>query len=202
MSNSSPSKYQLRQQLRGRRLQLTDEERRSAALAAARHAGQLPAWAALRQVAVYLPANGEMDTGPLVTSCRAQGKALYLPVIRHDRSLEFALWLETETLTANRFGIPEPANTAPRRAAADLDIIFMPLVGWDRAGNRLGMGGGFYDRTLTDTTVSLRVGLAYDCQRAEDINPEPWDIPLTHVVTETALYRCGFDAPAGTISPG
>ena len=202
MSNSAPSKYQLREHLRRRRLLLTDRERRSAALAATRHAEQLPNWGALRRVAVYLPANGEMDTGPLVASCRRQGKSLYLPVIRDDRSLEFALWLEREAMTANRFGIPEPDDKAPRLATADLDVIFMPLVGWDRSGNRLGMGGGFYDRTLAGVTGSLRVGLAYECQRAEHISAEPWDIPLTHVLTETALYRCGFDAPVGDISPG
>jgi 5-formyltetrahydrofolate cyclo-ligase len=143
-----------------------------------------------------------MDTGPLAMDCRAQGKSLYLPVIRDDLSLQFALWVEDQDLVTNRFGIPEPGEGSPRIGAADLDIVFMPLVGWDPVGHRLGMGGGFYDRTLAGVQGPVRVGLAYDCQRSERIPPEPWDISMAFVVTETALYRCGATAAIADVSPG
>jgi 5-formyltetrahydrofolate cyclo-ligase len=203
MSRPAQIKSQLREQLRKRRLQLSAEQRHAAALAATNNAERLLEWQSSRHVAVYLHTNGELETGLLQRSCRAQGKFLYLPVIRQDQSLEFALWAEAAELRPNRYGIDEPGPSAPRVGAEDLDIVFVPLLGWDRAGNRLGMGGGFYDRTLAGVKGPLRVGLAYDCQRLEGILPEPWDVPMDYVVTELTVNDCrGQAATPGGVNPG
>ncbi len=198
MSDPASIKSQLRQRLRRERTRL-GEDQRAAAQAVARNAVGLPAWDRSRRVAVYLAANGEVGTEPLQASCLTGGKSVYLPVIRDDLRLDFALRVEGEPLAANRFGIPEPGPDAPRLATGELDIIFMPLLGWDRAGRRLGMGGGFYDRTLAGIEGPLKVGLAYDCQRVEQIPAEPWDISLEFVVTETSLYRCSGEV--GDVTP-
>jgi 5-formyltetrahydrofolate cyclo-ligase len=202
MSTLTSRKQALREQLLLQRKQLPPRERETAATAAARNVHELPRWRAARRVAIYLPANAELDTGPLAGHCREQDKALYLPVIRDDDSLEFALWRENARLVNNRFGIAEPGRHAPRLVAGDIDIIFLPLVGWDKTGNRLGMGGGFYDRTLAGIAGPIKVGLAYNCQRADRIPADPWDITLDFVVTEDALYRCKAGAAGSAISPG
>lgn len=184
------SKAQLRSALRQRRQTLSPPEQSAAAQAVARFAIELPQWSQARRIAVYLAADGEVDTSPLAVIARAQSRQLFLPVIQQDNSLTFAEWQSDCTLTTNRFGIPEPSALATRCPVAKLDILFLPLVGWDRLGGRLGMGGGFYDRTLSDDVRPLLVGVAHSCQEVDFIPRESWDIPLDFVATDTALHRC------------
>ena len=97
-----------------------------------------------------------------------------------------------EKLVANRFGIPEPPHRRGNTLSAkQLDVIFLPLVGFDAAGNRLGMGGGFYDRTLSQLPARNRpllAGLAHDVQRVDKLPVQRWDIPLDAVVTDRRIY--------------
>ena len=202
MSNPANNKSQLREQLRSRRRLLAAEERHAAASAISRQANELPTWNASQHIAIYLPADGEIDTGPLTRSCREQAKSLYLPIVDQDRKLEFALWIEGDELHNNRFGIPEPGANAKRVPPHQLNIIFMPLVGWDPSGNRLGMGGGFYDRALAGIEGPIKVGLAYDCQRTGRISQDPWDVPLDFVLTESALNHCETARAASDVNPG
>jgi 5-formyltetrahydrofolate cyclo-ligase len=195
MSDPSENKARLREALRRQRRALSDAEQQAAAEAAVDHVGTLPHWQQAERVALYLSADSELDTGPLSALSRTQGKSLYLPVIREDDSLEFALWASDESLVVNRYGIPEPPPAAARHSANELDIIFLPLVGWDEFGNRLGMGGGFYDRTLAGVRQPLLVGLAHDCQRAERVPREAWDISMDFVATGSTLVRCQGASP-------
>jgi 5-formyltetrahydrofolate cyclo-ligase len=77
-----------------------------------------------------------------------------------------------------------------RCPVAELDIIFLPLVGWDRSGGRLGMGGGFYDRTLAKLSGPVLVGLSHAEQEVAEVPREEWDVPLQFVVTDTEMVRC------------
>jgi 5-formyltetrahydrofolate cyclo-ligase len=96
----------------------------------------------------------------------------------------------------NRFGIPEPV-VAQRQLIKPwaLDMVFVPLVAFDNHGHRLGMGGGYYDRTFafklqrTYLTGPVMVGLAHNLQHRPSIASNPWDIPLDWVITETHRYR-------------
>ena len=110
-----------------------------------------------------------------------------------------------DRLVRNRFGIPEPSLRQHRIALPwALDVILVPLVGFDSACRRLGMGGGFYDRTLgflrhrTHWRRPTLIGLAHECQRVAELEAQPWDVPLDMVVTEKRVYvrrPPGIEAP-------
>ncbi len=192
MNKITNSKVKLRDILRRRRQALTAQQQSLAALAVVQSVCQLPQWASANHIALYLPADGELDTTALAELARAQNKTIYLPVIGRDKTLSFARWQPDRALIKNSYGIPEPAPQSLRCAVGALDIIFLPLVGWDRQGGRLGMGGGFYDRTLCDIPGPgpLRVGLGHHCQEADQLPREPWDVLMHFVATDTELCRC------------
>jgi 5-formyltetrahydrofolate cyclo-ligase len=189
MSDAPRIKAQLRNALRLRRNSLNPLQQRAAAQALPVSVVGLPHWASAQHIALYLAADGEIDTRPLEKIARDQRKQLFLPLITERDSLEFASWEVDDILSNNRYNIPQPSAAATRWAVAKLDIIFLPLVGWDLCGGRLGMGGGFYDRTLSGISGPLLVGLAHENQQVEKIPQESWDVALDYIATDAALYR-------------
>jgi 5-formyltetrahydrofolate cyclo-ligase len=139
---------------------------------------------------VYLARDGELDLQPLVERAWAAGKRTYLPALWRGR-LAFLPHQRDSAMRRNRFGIPEPA-VGPRRRASPcaLDLVLMPLVAFGAGGARLGMGGGFYDRTFAASVHRrhwrrpLLVGVGYAFQRVQPLPAQPWDVPLHGVVTE------------------
>jgi 5-formyltetrahydrofolate cyclo-ligase len=184
-------KDRLRAQLRNRRRQLPAGAALEAGEAAASQLDGLAHWASADKVAIYQAADGEVDAGPISRLCRELAKQLFLPVIMPDKRLEFAEWSSPAALQTNRFGIPEPSPDAPRCPVDLLDIIFLPLVGWDRKGGRLGMGGGFYDRSLAQAAGPLLVGLAYSIQEVDAVPTREWDVCMDFVVTEGGVFDTG-----------
>lgn len=190
-------KAELRRALRARRNALSAPER---TLASRRLATQVLAtrtFRAARRVAVYVASDGEIDPSIILERALAMGKRGYLPVLSHLHwdSLWFAPLAPDTRFRNNRYGIPEPqCRRAAQRRAAQLDLILLPLVGFDAQGNRLGMGGGFYDRSLAflNRRARLRrprlVGLAYEFQRVNRLPAQAWDIPLDAIVTDGATY--------------
>lgn len=152
-----------------------------------------------RRIAAYLPADGEMDTAPLIARAWEMGKQVYLPVLlpQGENRLWFARYEPDAPLLRNRFGIPEPLRAAHTRIAPlALDLVLTPLVAFDTAGHRLGMGGGYYDRSFAYLLRHSRwsrprlIGLAYDFQRHAELANQPWDVPLHAVATDLQLYFC------------
>ncbi|MEW6354673.1 MAG: 5-formyltetrahydrofolate cyclo-ligase, partial [Pseudomonadota bacterium] len=150
-----------------------------------------------RHIAFYLANDGEIDPLPLMQRAWAAGKICYLPVLDnlHPQRLWFAPFRPGERMVYNRFNILEP--DAPRRrgmSARRLNLVFAPLVAFDARGNRLGMGGGFYDRTLEflprrRVWRSPRVvGLAYEFQKTAHIARAAWDVPMQAIVTDARVY--------------
>lgn len=149
-----------------------------------------------RRIGFYLPHRGEFDLRPLLRRAQAMRCVCCLPILpRRGRIMRFGqLSDDAPRLRPNRFGIPEPVDTAVFRAR-QLDLLLMPLVGFDDAGRRLGMGGGFYDATLAFMQHRRHwrkprlIGVAFECQRVAALPHEPWDMPLDAVLTEKRLYR-------------
>lgn len=147
------------------------------------------------RVACYLAGDGEMDLAPTLARLWNAGKQVYLPSL-HGSSLWFLPAIPATPMLRNRFGIPEPAvGPGTRVAPFALDLVLMPLVAFDPSGNRLGMGGGFYDRTFAYLArrrywrKPLLIGTAYDFQRLDSLPARPWDVPLHGVLTERGLER-------------
>jgi 5-formyltetrahydrofolate cyclo-ligase len=190
-------KSDLRQKLRARRRALSADEQHQAARRLAVNLTGTRLFLTSRRVACYLPNDGEIDTAPVIEHIRRLRKILYLPVLSrlsHDR-LWFAEAGPKTKLVPNRFGIPEPVvKSRDLVRAQELDLILMPLVGFDDKGNRLGMGGGFYDRSLeflrhrNHWRKPHLLGIAYDFQRVNGLAADPWDVPLQGVITDQAVY--------------
>lgn len=187
---------ELRQRLRALRRALPSAVRRQAAMAVARRLEDWPAWTGATRVAGYWACDGELDPAPLLERARAAGRLVYLPVLTGEYSLHFAPCPADAVLRRNRFNIPEP-EVSPTEwlEPSRLDVVLTPLVAFDRAGTRLGMGGGFYDRAfafLHDPGYGghrpVLLGLGYEFQQTTDLVRQAWDVPLDAVVTEAALY--------------
>ena len=191
-------KSALRKMLRRRRNALDRAQQAQAADDLAAQLQSLPAFRRSESIALYLASDGEIDPGRALDWSLAHGKRCYAPVIiaAKKNALRFAEITAHTQFHDNRFGIAEPlVDTEQLIDAPELDLALLPLVGFDRHGNRIGMGGGFYDTTFaykkTNPNKSPRlVGLAHEMQRVEKIDAENWDIPITAVVTDRGVYEC------------
>ncbi|MFN3751217.1 MAG: 5-formyltetrahydrofolate cyclo-ligase [Thiobacillus sp.] len=188
-------KLTLRRQLKAARRAKTPAERHRAARAALRLALRQGLFLRARRIGFYLPQGGEFDVQPLLDHARGMRRACYLPMLpRRGRVMRFGRVTAGMQTTKNRYGIPEPVDARPLRAR-QLDLLLLPLVGFDGDGYRLGMGGGYYDATLAFMRHRRHwrkprlVGIAYDCQRVGAVPREPWDMPLDAVLTESRLHR-------------
>lgn len=146
-----------------------------------------------KHVALYLTSDGELDTQPLIETLWQQGVTVYLPRLHpfSKGNLLFFRYLPTSHLIQNRLKIWEPKlDISEMILPQDLDVIITPLVAFDEQGNRMGMGGGYYDRCLSDWQLTGKpypIGYAHDCQRVESLPTEHWDIPLPLIVTPSNI---------------
>ena len=148
------------------------------------------------RVGVYLATAEELNLQPLIERAWQRGCKVFVPHIIHSRrgTMLFYPFDEQSSLKEHRWGIPQLANARMPVTTRSLDVVLMPLVGFDRFGHRLGMGGGFYDRhfayTLrTRTHKPFLVGVAYACQEVSAIDVQPHDVRLDAAVTENAFIR-------------
>lgn len=193
----------LRSQLRSLRRALSADERQQAALAVARRLVTWPIFVDSPRIAGYWACDGELDPTPALERVWAVNRQVYLPVLAEGSLLYFAPYQPGAPLRRNRFKIPEP-EVAPAEwlQPSQLDLVLAPVVAFDSTGTRLGMGGGFYDRSfafLRETGDHDRrpwlLGLAYEFQKVAELARQPWDVPLDAVMTEAALYD--FSGPDG-----
>ncbi|MEL1266073.1 5-formyltetrahydrofolate cyclo-ligase [Pseudoxanthomonas putridarboris] len=180
----------LRRELRTRRRAIPAAERIAAADALAARLFALPFFPASGYVAGYWAMDGEI--GLHSWQLRLPPGLVYcLPVLAEDETLRFAPWRPGDELVTNRYGIPEP-DIDPRSglSAQELSLIAVPLVGFDPRGHRLGMGGGWYDRTLAfrhrQAPPPYLVGVGFDAQRVDDVDAQAWDVALDAVCTAQA----------------
>ncbi len=198
-SSTKAGRRALRDALREARRALTPRQRQAANARLVARVARERAFRHATRIAAYLPGDGEVDVRPLVDLAHAAGKQVYLPIIRPDWHLDFARYAPGTRLEPNRVGILEPARAGRRLIAPmRLQLVLTPLVGFDSQANRLGMGGGFYDRTFAPLTqmrhwsLPRLLGVAWECQRLEgDFGSQPWDVPLWRVITEAGAYMRG-----------
>ena len=203
-SHSIVNTQTLRKSMRRQRLALPLHSRRHAEKSVVRQIRREPRFISSRKVGVYLDAFGEVPTRALIKLCYLMRKTVYLPVVHlENKSLAWSRvtrqqW-QNQRMTRHRFGMKQPIKQRGV-SVKSLDYLFMPLVAFDLKGHRLGMGGGFYDRTLAhcanirehrklQPSKPMRVGIAYDFQRVEAIHSNVWDISIHSVVTPTQYRR-------------
>ena len=185
----------LRRNLRTARRALTPEQQAQAGVGLAEVVLRQDFLAESLHIALYLANDGEIDPGNLITRLQEMGKQCYLPVLADDdgRILSFVAYQPDTRLIENKYGIPEPEYKKKHAIRPqDLDLVLMPLTGFDEAGRRLGMGGGYYDRTFEFIRMAekpLLVGLAHECQKVPEIPAEHWDIPVSGIATNKHYYR-------------
>ncbi|WP_448654259.1 5-formyltetrahydrofolate cyclo-ligase [Pseudomonas fluorescens] len=192
-----PSRPQLRRMLRKARRALTPSEQRQAAQGLYRQLAQHPLFRRAKHISLYLPTDGEIDPRLLLRAAQRRGKATYLPVLSAwpRTKMVFQRVQPGDKLLPNRFRILEPRVNANRqRQVWALDLVLLPLVGFDDVGGRLGMGGGFYDRSLAylarrkNWRKPTLLGLAHECQKVERLAQASWDVPLAGTVTDKQWY--------------
>ena len=194
MTYSQSERQQIRAQIRRQRQALSPQQQQQAAQQVAERALSFPLLAQARNVALFLSFDGELDTRSLIARLWQRGQQVYLPVLHpfSTGQLLFIRYLPDTPLTPNRYGIPEPSLNLTELAPLDtLDIILVPLVAFDARGQRLGMGGGFYDRTLQHWQQHgvLPAGLAHCCQQVPALPTEQWDIPLPVIITPEKVWQ-------------
>jgi 5-formyltetrahydrofolate cyclo-ligase len=190
------STHRLRQSIRRQRRSLTRAEAAFCAEQLAQRTARHNLVLKSQRIAAYLAADGEIDPYPLMQSLWQLGKTIYLPVLVtfSRQQLWFAEFEPSDELAFNRFGIPEPVRRRLIKPSA-LDLVLTPLVAFDCSGHRIGMGGGYYDRSFAflRRRQHLRkphlLGLAYELQKQDVIIPNDWDIPLDAVATEMHIYQ-------------
>ena len=182
-----------RTSLRERRRRIPAAQREAAALDMCRRVFKQDFFAEARTIAFYSAIDGEIDPRPLLEAALRRDRRCYLPITPDNGPLLFAPVSETTAMKHNRWGIPEPPaeNLLP---PARFDLVLVPLVGFDTACNRLGMGKGFYDRTFAFKRGDAGgrpylAGLAYERQLVEAVSVAAHDVPLDAVVTERRIHR-------------
>ena len=189
------SRQDFRKLIRTKRNQLNDETQQKAALDLIAQFAQVSEVSSAQHIALYLSADGEINTAQLIDWLRQRGKTIYLPVI-HPFSAGHLLFLRYDPETPmvfNRYKIQEPKlDQTQIIPVSQLDLICTPLVAFDHHGHRLGMGGGYYDRTLEPwfhhQSGPKPIGLAHDCQQVEQLPTESWDVPLPKIVTPKQIW--------------
>jgi len=181
----------LRKQLRQLRQVLTAQEQSMASQHLANQLAQLPWLSSCQHIGLYYPSDGEIS--PLSFVAEHPNKQFYLSSLSttEKRALCFHPWGLTSAIRYNSLNVAEPAEQEKTRSILALDMLLMPLVGFDNQGQRLGMGGGFYDYSLRHAAQAearpYLVGVAHACQEVDSLPIEPWDVPLDAVVTDQKI---------------
>ena len=191
---SASSSDQLRQDKRAQRRNLSPTQQAQHAQRLTEQIIQQDSFTQSQLIAAYLCNDGEIDPAQIIEQAWQQNKQVYLPVLSaHENSLLFAPYESDSLMCRNQFGIDEP-DCAPEYwlKAESMDLILLPLVAFDDQANRMGMGGGFYDRSLANIRQQEKqthlIGIAHEIQQVEQLEVQKWDVPLDAIITENGIY--------------
>jgi 5-formyltetrahydrofolate cyclo-ligase len=198
MSDIASERRAIRLALRARRAELDDDDQAAASMAVMGRLARIPVLRNAGVVAGYRAVRGEVDIDASLILLTERGAAVTVPRVAGEH-LEFVRWTVDQQSTAGSFGIPEPSD-GPTVVLSAHDVVLAPLVAFDSLGNRLGQGGGFYDRALAGYggTRPVVIGIAHSFQEVDLIPVEAWDVAIDAVVTEdgTVEFRPGALHPA------
>ncbi|USD65639.1 5-formyltetrahydrofolate cyclo-ligase [Vibrio sp. SCSIO 43136] len=197
---SQLERQSIRQQIRQARRALSPMQQQAAATKLLEQVKHQISDSPKLTLALYLSADGEIDTQPVIEWLWQQGHQVVLPVIHpfSQGELLFLRYSKQSVMVENRYKILEPKLDATQIIPlAQIDIIFTPLVAFDAEGNRMGMGGGYYDRTLASWSTlrsnTRSIGLAHECQQVAKLPCESWDIPLDKIFTPNKIWGWEID---------
>lgn len=183
---------ELRQHHRKQRADISQIDQSRAAASLCTRIIKLLVYQQSNHIAVYFAVSGEISLDPVINHALTAGKQIYLPSL-DQKSLRFSAYCHSQKMCINKFKLPEPdVNPEDRLHPHELDLVFVPLVAFDAACNRIGMGGGFYDRSFMFRQQSLckptLIGVAHDSQKVDQLIPEAWDVRLDQIITDRGVY--------------
>ena len=188
MDPAADRRHVMRTMLRRRRADLSADLQAAASMAVLARLAPLPVLRGARTVAGYRGIRGEIDIDAVLTLLVEDGVQVTVPRVEGD-DMAFVPWRPDDETVAGAFGIAEPVG-GERVPFAAHDVVLVPLVAFDAAGNRLGQGGGFYDRAIGSADDRpVLIGVAHAFQQVESVPVEPWDQSLDAVVTEEAIHE-------------
>ena len=183
---------ELRQRNRKLRAELDKSAQDEAANALYEQIITLPEYHQAQHIAAYFAVNGEIGLDPVIDHALSLGKKIYLPNL-DQKSLRFSPYFREQKMRINKFKLPEPdVGEEQMLQPKELDLVLAPLVVFDANRNRIGMGGGFYDRSFEFRKQfdgkPVLVGVAHELQKVDELVPENWDVRLDKVVTDAEIY--------------
>ena len=183
---------ELRQRNRKRRAAIAQDNLNEAAKKLCQRIIELPEYQQAEKIAAYFAVNGEISLAPVIDHALALGKKIYLPNL-DQKSLRFSPYFSEQRMRINKFRLPEPDVTDDEMLQPnELDLVLAPLVVFDANRNRIGMGGGFYDRSFSfrkqGADKPVLIGVAHELQKVDKLVPEVWDVQLDKVVTDQSVY--------------
>lgn len=197
MSESDPlsaqSQSAIRASAKRRRSQLTSKQRQEASKKIAEKLFATALFRNSNNIACYVSLKTEVGTRPIIERAWQLKKRVFAPIAEKNFILRFHRFDHESELVTSNIGLREPKQGRPARGG-ELELVIVPLVAFDSQRNRIGMGGGYYDRAFsflasnTENTNPVLIGLGFDCQQVEKIRPNPWDIRLSRIFTETAEF--------------
>jgi 5-formyltetrahydrofolate cyclo-ligase len=195
LHHHSHSKIHLRKILRKERAAINTTQQKLASIAAMKLFSATRFFSDNSHFACYAATGHEFELTPLIELIWQVKKKCYLPVVSTEKSLNFYLYQEDSQLSLNQYHILEPLPLpANQISVKKLDLVFVPLLGFNRKGNRLGTGGGYYDRAFALSTSKSHdtkpyfIGVGYAQQEIDDLQGDEWDITLDAVLTEKEFH--------------
>ena len=186
----SEEKARVRAILRARKEAMRPEERREKSSLIARHLMLLIASG--ETVMVFTSKEKEVNTTPLIEALFAEKNPVVVPIIQQaDVSLRLSYLRDVSALVPSTFGVPEPIGSEIPADPQDVDVIILPMLGFDRAGGRIGYGAGYYDRFLSKTPGLFKIGIAFACQEVEHLPTDENDVRMDLIVTEEGIVYDG-----------
>ena len=191
-------KQKIRKKNRAERQNLSVFDQQSAGLATLVQLKTFHRYQSAKRIAIYLANDGELPLSSVASDIWKRKQNCFLPVIfgYQNRKMHFASYEKKSYFRDNLYGIPEPDIPIQKQInPMDLDLVLMPLVAFDLSGNRIGMGGGFYDRSFEflkrrrSWKKPCLIGVAYDFQEEVSLQKDDWDMPLDGVVTPSRLIK-------------